>query len=115
MYTGKPMYGLDFHREGMFYAMIQRAPFGMKISQVDDSAARGVLGVTNVVTFGSSVAVVGTSTWPLMKAKKMLKISYEPDGVVESTTDHDKLFTDLLAKEWEGECQTKRWRCGFSV
>src|SRR5688572_18384622 len=34
--TGKPLYGLDFHREGMLYAMIQRpAAFGMKIKSVD--------------------------------------------------------------------------------
>jgi len=98
MYTGQGMYGLDFQREGMRYAMIQRPPFGMKLSGVDDSAARGVTGVTDVVTFGSNVAVVGTSTWPLMKAKKLLKLSYEPESTVEGSVDHDKLFADLLAK-----------------
>lgn len=98
MYTGQGMYGLDFQREGMQYAMIQRPPFGMKLSGVDDSAARGVTGVTDVVTFGSNVAVVGTSTWPLMKAKKLLKLSYEPESTVEGSVDHDKLFADLLAK-----------------
>jgi isoquinoline 1-oxidoreductase beta subunit len=96
IYTGKPMYGLDFYREGMKHAMIQRAPFGMKIKSMDDGAARGVSGVTDVVTFGNSVAVVGTSTWPLMKAKKLLRIEYEADGNVESTADHDRIFKDLL-------------------
>ena len=34
MITGKPLYGLDFYREGMLIAMIQRpVSFGMKISQ----------------------------------------------------------------------------------
>lgn len=96
IYTGKPMYGLDFYREGMKHAMIQRAPFGMKIKSMDDGAARGVSGVTDVVTFGNSVAVVGTSTWPLMKAKKLLRIEYEAEGNVESTADHDRIFKDLL-------------------
>jgi isoquinoline 1-oxidoreductase beta subunit len=105
MYTGKPMYGLDFYREGMKHAMIQRAPFGMKIKSVDDTAARAVTGVTDVVTFGTSVAVVGTSTWPLMKAKKLLKIDYVPDGAVESTTDHDRIFADLMAN---GKADVKR-------
>jgi isoquinoline 1-oxidoreductase beta subunit len=105
MYTGKPMYGLDFQREGMQYAMIQRAPFGMKLGSVDDSAARAVAGVTNVVTFGSSVAVVGASTWPLLKAKKLLNISYVPEVAVESTADHDRLFTELMAK---GKGEIKR-------
>ncbi len=105
MYTGKPMYGLDFYREGMLHAMIQRAPFGMKIKAVDDSAARAVFGVKDVVTFGSSVAVVGNSTWPLMKAKKLLKIEYEADGTVENSADHDRIFTELLAS---GKAEVRR-------
>jgi len=105
MYTGKPIYGLDFYREGMLHAMIQRAPFGMKIKSVDDSAARGVTGVKDVITFGTSVAVVGTSTWPLMKAKKLIRIEYEPEGAVENSTDHDRIFKELLAT---GKAEVKR-------
>ena len=34
--TGKPLFGLDFYREGMVFAMIQRPPaFGTKIKSVD--------------------------------------------------------------------------------
>ena len=96
MFTGQPLYGLDFYREGMLNAMIQRPPFGMKISSVDDTEARGVKGVDDVVVFNNNVAVVGKTTWPLMKAKKLLKINYEPDGLVESTPDHDRLFKEML-------------------
>lgn len=105
MYTGKPLYGLDFYREGMMNAMIQRPPFGMKIKSVDDSAARAVAGVSDVVVLGNNVAVVGEHTWPLLKAKKLLKIEYEPDGKVESTHDHDRLFKELLAT---GKADVKR-------
>ncbi|SFN90844.1 isoquinoline 1-oxidoreductase, beta subunit [Algoriphagus ornithinivorans] len=105
MYTGQPLYGLDFYREGMLHAMIQRAPFGMKIKSVDDAAARAVTGVQEVVTFGNSVAVVGSSTWPLMKAKKLLRIEYEPEGKVESSADHDRIFKELLAS---GKAEVRR-------
>jgi isoquinoline 1-oxidoreductase beta subunit len=105
MYTGKAMYGMDFYRDGMKHAMVQRAPFGMKIKSVDESGARSVVGISDVVTFGTSVAVIGNSTWPLMKAKKLLKIEYEPDGAVESTADHDRIFTDLMAN---GKAEVKR-------
>lgn len=105
MYTGKPLFGLDFYREGMKHAMVQRAPFGMKIKAVDESAARAVAGITDVITFGSSVAVVGNSTWPLMKAKKLLKVEYEPESAVESTSDHDRIFADLMAN---GKAEVKR-------
>ncbi len=45
MVTGKPLYGLDFYREGMLYAMIQRpAQFGMKLKSVDSTAAKAMSG-----------------------------------------------------------------------
>ncbi|MCR9084148.1 MAG: molybdopterin-dependent oxidoreductase, partial [Cyclobacteriaceae bacterium] len=105
IYTGKPLFGLDFYREGMKHAMVQRAPFGMKIKSVEDGATRAVAGVTDVVTFGNSVAVVGDSTWPLLKAKKLLRVEYEPDGTVESTADHDRIFQDLIAN---GKAEVRR-------
>lgn len=105
LFTGKPLFGMDIFREGMLHAMIQRAPFGMKIKSINDADARSVPGVKDVITFENNVAVVGTSTWPLMKAKKLLKVAYEPDGKVESTADHDQIFKDLLAN---GKTEIKR-------
>jgi isoquinoline 1-oxidoreductase beta subunit len=96
MFTGKPLYGLDVYKEGMLHAMIQRPPFGMKLKTVDAEAARAISGVVDVVTFNNNVAVVGKSTWPIMKARQLVKISYEPDGEVESTTDHNRLFKELM-------------------
>lgn len=97
MFTGKPLYGLDIYRDGMKHAMVQRPPFGMKLKSFDAEAAKGVNGITDVVSFNDNVAVVGTSTWPLMKARKLLNIQYEPiDGELESTEMHNKIFDDLL-------------------
>ncbi|MCH7399155.1 molybdopterin-dependent oxidoreductase [Belliella sp. DSM 107340] len=96
IFTGKPLFGLDFYREGMLHAMVQRPPFGMKIKSVDDSEARNVSGIQEVFVYDNNVALVGSSTWPIMKAKKLLKISYEPEGNVESTADHDRIFKELL-------------------
>jgi isoquinoline 1-oxidoreductase subunit beta len=97
MITGKPLYGLDFYREGMLFAMIQRPQaFGMKIKSVDAAAAKGMPGITAVVTFKNNVAIVGKSTWQVNKARKVLKVEYEAEGAIESTTDHDRLFKTLL-------------------
>lgn len=96
MFTGKPLFGLDFYREGMLHAMIQRPPFGMKLKSVNDVGAKGVKGIVDVVTFKNNVAVVGNSTWPLIQARKLLKIEYEPEGGVESSSDHDRIFQELL-------------------
>src|SRR5687767_2808815 len=95
--TGKGIFGLDFYREGMVFAMIQRPPaFGTKIKSVDDAAAKAMPGITDVITFKNNVAIVGKSTWEVMKAKKVLKVEYEKDGNIESTADHNTLFTSLL-------------------
>jgi isoquinoline 1-oxidoreductase beta subunit len=97
MLTGKPLYGVDVYRDGMLIAMIQRPKaFGMKVKSVDASAAKSMPGIVDVVTFKNNVAVVGTSTWQVMKARKALKIEYEAEGTIESTTDHDRLFKELL-------------------
>jgi len=99
MITGKPLYGLDFYREGMLHAMIQRpASFGMKIKSVDAAAAKAMPGIVDVVTFKNNVAVVGKSTWEVNKARKVLKVEYEKEGNIESTSDHDRLFKELLDK-----------------
>ncbi len=95
--TGKPIFGLDFYREGMLHAMIQRPPaFGTKIKSVDAAAAKAMPGIIDVVTFKNNVAVVGKSTWEILKARKVLKVEYEKDTAIESTADHDQLFKTLL-------------------
>ena len=95
--TGKGMFGLDFYREGMLYAMIQRPEaFGTKIKSVDAAQAKAMPGIVDVVTFQNNVAVVGKSTWEVLKARKLLKIEYEKEGNIESTSDHNKIFQSLL-------------------
>ncbi|MCU0380752.1 MAG: molybdopterin-dependent oxidoreductase [Chitinophagaceae bacterium] len=95
--TGKPIFGLDYQREGMVHAMVQRPPaFGTKIKSIDSEAVKKQPGIIDVVKFQQNVAIVGRSTWEIMKAKKLLKVEYEKDGNIESTKDHDALFTTLM-------------------
>lgn len=105
MFTGKPLYGLDVYREGMLNAMIQRAPFGMKLRDFDAAEAKAIPGIVDVVSFNNNVAIVGNSTWPIIKARRVLKANYEPEGAVESTEDHNRLFAELLDK---GNAQVMR-------
>jgi len=96
--TGKPLFGLDFYREGMLFAMIQRPEaFGMKLKSVDSAAAKAMPGIIDVVSFKNNVAVVGKSTWQIMKARKALKVTYEKDRDLESSADHSRIFTELMA------------------
>ena len=95
--TGKPLFGLDFHRDGMLYAVVQRPEaFGTKIKSVDASKARAMPGIVDVITFDNNVAVLGKSTWQVLKARKALNIQYEKESALESTSDHDRIFDELL-------------------
>ncbi|TAE28170.1 MAG: xanthine dehydrogenase family protein molybdopterin-binding subunit, partial [Cytophagales bacterium] len=98
--TGKPVYGIDFYREGMLFAMVQRPPaFGLRVKSVDAAAAKATTGVTDVVTLKNGVAVVGKSTWAVKKGRDKLKVEWEkinPNAALESTADHDRKFRELL-------------------
>lgn len=95
--TGKGLFGIDVYRDGMMYAIVQRPPsFGAKLKSFDSAAAKSIPGIVDVVSFKNNVAVVGKSTWEVMKAKEVLKIEYEKNEKAESTSDHDTIFKDLL-------------------
>jgi isoquinoline 1-oxidoreductase beta subunit len=96
--TGKSLFGLDFYREGMLFAMIQRPAFGYTLKSVNDTAIKAMPGIVDVVTFDNNVAVVGKSTWQVKKAKDALKIDWTKTDAAESTDDHNRLFKELLDK-----------------
>ena len=101
--TGKPLYGLDYKKEGMLIAMIAQPPaFGMKLKSVDDSAARSMPGIKDIFTiktygddfarqwcdqgsFNDLVVVVGNTTWEVMSARKALKLEWETFGDYNQT------------------------------
>jgi len=97
--TGKPLFGIDTRKEGMLYAVVARPPaHGKKLQSFDDSAALKVNGVKKVVQVKNSVAVLAISTWAAMKGRTALKINWEDASKLESTTDHEKAFRELLSK-----------------
>ncbi len=97
--TGKPLFGIDTRREGMLFAVVARPPaHGKKLQSFDDSAALKVNGVKKVVQVKNSVAVLATSTWAAMKGRTALKINWEDASKLESTSDHEKAFRELLNK-----------------
>ncbi|MFY0688504.1 MAG: xanthine dehydrogenase family protein molybdopterin-binding subunit [Cyclobacteriaceae bacterium] len=111
--TGQPLYGSDLKRDGMQIAMIVHPPaFGLKLKNLDASRAKEMNGIKDVVVINAAppepqwsdtnafpelIAIVGNSTWQVMKAKKALSIEWEADTPAESSQDH----TDQLAKALE--------------
>ncbi len=98
--TGKPVFGIDYHEEGMLYAQIVRAPgFGQKLKGFDATRAKKIEGIKDVISFGNKVAIVGTGNWPIIKARKTLKIDWVSDKVLESTELHNEIFTKLMSSK----------------
>lgn len=98
--TGQPVFGMDFYRPGMLYANIVRPPaFGQTLVSMDDSAARIVPGVIKVVTFDNMVAVVGKSTWQVMKGANALRCQWKDSGNTEDTAFYTAEFTRLINSE----------------
>ncbi len=111
---GKPLFGIDTKKPGMKYATVVHPPaFGMKLASYDASAAKAMAGIDDVFeidvkpegaeqqwsdvnAFPKLVAIVGKSTWQVMKAKKSLNIQWEKDTNAESSTDHERILADLM-------------------
>lgn len=86
---GKGIFGMDAKMPGMVYASIERPPvFGGKLKSFDDSAAKKVKGVQQVVTIDGwtppymfkplgGVAVIADNTWSAMQGRKQLKAEWD--------------------------------------
>jgi isoquinoline 1-oxidoreductase beta subunit len=93
--TGKPMYALDFKKEGMLVAMIVHPPaFGMHLKSFDAEPIKSMPGIKDVFSFKvhkdgyeqnafdttthpELLAIVGNTTWEVLQAKNQLKADWE--------------------------------------
>ena len=89
---GTVKYGIDTRREGMLFAMVARPTFGKKLSSYDDVEAMKVSGVKKIVRIENKVAVLATTTWAAKKGRDALKLVWEDDGLLESSSDHVEIF-----------------------
>jgi isoquinoline 1-oxidoreductase beta subunit len=76
--NGKVVYGIDAMLPGMKFATLAACPvFGGKVGKVDDSAAKKVPGVRQVVVLDDLVAVVGDHMWAATKGLNALVIDWD--------------------------------------
>lgn len=119
--TGQPLFGLDVDEEGMLTAMIVHPPaFGMKMKNWDGSRAKAMPGIRDVFVintepkekqwsdtnaFTELIAVVGESTWQVMKAKKEVDVEWVSDTPGENSDDHAQKLLEAI--EAKGEVRRK--------
>jgi isoquinoline 1-oxidoreductase beta subunit len=96
--TGKPVFGLDIEKPGMVIAQIIRPPFGATLKSFDAADALKMPGIIDVVSFKNKVAIVGKSTWEVMKARATVSCKYDA-GDFESDATHKKWFDEGMATD----------------
>ncbi|MFA5967747.1 MAG: molybdopterin cofactor-binding domain-containing protein [Sphingomonas sp.] len=92
--NGKLQYGIDVMLPGMKFAVLAASPvFGGKIARVDDSQARTVPGVRQVVVLDDMVAVVGDHLWAAKQGLAALAIEWN-EGANAGVTQ-DQLWANI--------------------
>ena len=115
--TGAPLFGLDTQMDGLLTAMIEHPPaFGMKFKSMNADAIKAMPGIKDVFlintapegvelpwagrnnVFPELVAIVGNSTWEVMKAKKALTVEWDRESPLESSDEHEATLTALMGE-----------------
>jgi isoquinoline 1-oxidoreductase subunit beta len=93
--NGSAVYGIDVRPPGVKIATLAQSPvFGGRVKNVDDTAAKAIKGVRQIVRLDDAVAVVADHMGAAKKGLAALKIEWD-DG------PHAKLTTEDVARELE--------------
>ncbi|WP_321908550.1 xanthine dehydrogenase family protein molybdopterin-binding subunit [Paraburkholderia sp. J11-2] len=104
---GSAQFGLDVRLPGMVYAAIVNCPvFGGTLAQVDDTRAKQVPGVTQIVKIDNAVAVIGAHTWAAKRGAAALVVQWN-EGAGASVS-MQQIVADLAsASQREGAVARK--------
>jgi isoquinoline 1-oxidoreductase beta subunit len=93
---GVAQYGMDVQVPGMVYAAVLQSPYaGGAPLDVDDSRARNVPGVTDIVKLPEGVGVVGATVEGTQRAKSLLKVTW--GDATGAHLDSEQALDDLAA------------------
>lgn len=111
---GTAQFGVDAAVPGMKYATVVAAPvFGAQVASVDDTAARAISGVLDVVNLDDAVAVVAEGYWPAKKAVAALKVSWtDVEGIAHDNDAVFAQFTEDMQRDREAGSSTEDMAIG---
>jgi isoquinoline 1-oxidoreductase beta subunit len=98
--NGSQIYAVDVRLPGMLHASILQSPvFGGFVKRIDDSKAKSMPGVKQIVVSEEWVAVVASNWWQANQAVKALRVDWEngAKGEISSATIMNKLKQDIAA------------------
>ncbi len=117
--TGRAEYGIDSDLDGVLTAVVARCPyFEGDIAMLDDTAAREIPGVRDVVripapdpeqglvmNLAAGVAVVADDTWSALKGRDALDIAWRPGSWADDSTD---AFASVAYEALDGDGELAR-------
>lgn len=92
--NGRTKYGIDAMPDGVRFATLASSPvFGGKVASVDDSQAKSLPGIRQIIVLDDLVAVVGDTSWAAMRGLAAIDIRWDdgPFANVSTETLHDGL------------------------
>jgi isoquinoline 1-oxidoreductase beta subunit len=98
--NGKAGFGIDVRLPNIQHAVVARCPvIGGKVKSFDDSKAKAVRGVKQVVQISTGIAVVADNTWSAMQGSRALQITWEEGANAAVSTDSiRKLYIEQAEK-----------------
>jgi isoquinoline 1-oxidoreductase beta subunit len=94
--NGKVVYGIDVMPPGLKFATLAACPvFGGKVGHVDDSKAKQVPGVRQIIVLDDLVAVVGDHMWAAKQGLAALDITWNEGANAQISSDN--VWTQIRA------------------
>ncbi len=96
--SGQAKFGIDQQRANLKTVVVARCPvFGGKVETFDDSLARRVKGIQQIVQVPSGIAVFADNYWQAHQARKLLKITWQCADFAGQSSEHfHQLFKEQL-------------------
>lgn len=94
--NGRTVYGIDAMPEGVRFATLASPPvFGGRVSAIDDTQARTLPGVRQIIVLDDLVAVVGDTSWAAMRGLAAIDIRWDDGAFASISTEtlHNDLHT----------------------
>lgn len=106
--TGTARYGIDLRVAGMVHAAIRLSPRRGAVLSFDDSAARALPYVRDVLQIPGGLAVIADNSWHAMQGADALEIEWAPADYPAEQADHwqrlaDSFTDDALDRTWRDD------------
>ena len=93
--TGRQNYGIDVVQEGMLHAAVRTNPRRFAgVTRFDDTAARAMRGVLDVVPVTHGMAVVADNSWRAFKAAEAIEIEWDQADYPAEQAEHWQRLED---------------------